>query len=294
MRWLRVGSSWGIAGGQGYPDFTNGATLTVGATDWSAIAYSSNALMVVETGGAASFAYQLWIGFNPGADGVLTMNGGTVSVVNMFGLGWNGGKGTANIHGGTLSLNQWNPTQSISGASVLDVAGTGKVVITGDQTLSISNYVVTGNITGSPGVYYGYNPITGKTTISTDPGDSSGVTTDHGGNSQRLQCVGYLSDDRGPQLCHSANSRFITRLMGKCSGQRCHQRHGCTSDLPVSDAGRQQFNVLPDGGVLTRRDIYRTVKSEAFAGLALPCWRGKPGLFDFGNWFGPLWNIPSR
>lgn len=145
---------------------TNGATLTVGSTDWSAIGYGSNALMVVETGGSASFGYQLWIGFNPGADGTLTMNGGTVSVANMFGLGWSGGKGTANIHGGTLNLAQWNPTQSISGASVLDVAGTGKVVITSDQSLSVSNYIVAGKITGSPGVYYGYNPITGKTTIS--------------------------------------------------------------------------------------------------------------------------------
>lgn len=147
---------------------TNGASLTVGATDWSAIAYSSNALMVVETGGSASFAYQLWIGFNPGADGTLTMNGGTVSVANMFGLGWSGGKGTANIHGGTLNLTQWNPTQSISGASVLDVAGTGTVVINGDQTLSVSNYIVAGKITGSPSVYYSYNGITGKTTISTN------------------------------------------------------------------------------------------------------------------------------
>jgi hypothetical protein len=43
------------------------------------------------------------------------------------------------------------------------------VIITGDQTLSVSNYVVAGKITGSPGVYYGYNPISGKTTISATP-----------------------------------------------------------------------------------------------------------------------------
>jgi len=55
-----------------------------------------------------SFGYQLWIGLDPGSDGTLIMNGGTVSVAGMFGLGWQGGKGTAQINGGTLNLSQWD------------------------------------------------------------------------------------------------------------------------------------------------------------------------------------------
>jgi hypothetical protein len=88
----------------------------------------------------------------------------------MFGLGWNGGKGTANINGGTLNLAQWSSSNpgSIAGASVLNVAGTGKVVITGDQTTSVGTYVTDGKITanGGPNVFYSYDPGANKTTIS--------------------------------------------------------------------------------------------------------------------------------
>jgi hypothetical protein len=98
------------------------------------------------------------------------MNGGTVSVGQMFGLGWNGGRGTAHINGGTLNLAQWsdgNPG-SIVGESALDVAGAGKVVITGNHFTSVSNYVSTGKITanGGPNVFYFYDSRANKTTVS--------------------------------------------------------------------------------------------------------------------------------
>jgi hypothetical protein len=131
---------------------------------------NNTGLMVVENGGSASFGNHLWIGFEPTAEGTLIMNGGTVSVTGMFGLGWNGGKGTALIHGGTLNLNQWSASSpgSIVGTSVLDVAGTGKVVINGNQFTSVSNYVSAGMITanGGPNVFYSYDSGANKTTIS--------------------------------------------------------------------------------------------------------------------------------
>src|SRR6266568_3676036 len=89
---------------------TNNGNLAASATDWSAIGYNNTALIVVENGGAATFGNHLWVGFDPGSDGTLTMNGGTVSVAGMFGLGWNGGKGTVHVYGGTLSLSQWSPS----------------------------------------------------------------------------------------------------------------------------------------------------------------------------------------
>jgi hypothetical protein len=50
----------------------------------------------------------------------------------------------------------------------LDVAGTGKVVITGNQFTSVSNFVSAGKITanGGPNVFYFYDAGANKTTIS--------------------------------------------------------------------------------------------------------------------------------
>lgn len=145
-----------------------GSLVCTNPDEWSAVGYNSNALMIVENGGSVSFGYHLWIGHQPGVTGTLTMNGGTVSVNQMFGLGWSGGTGFANIHGGTLNLTQWNDTESIKGASVLDVAGMGKVVINGDRTVSVGNFVAGGKITasGTANVLYSYDSGTGKTTIT--------------------------------------------------------------------------------------------------------------------------------
>ena len=149
---------------------TNGGSLTPASTaNASIIGNNSNALMVVENGGSASFGYQLWIGLDPGSDGTLVMNGGTVSVADMFGLGWQGGKGTAVIKGGTLNLSQWSDFSSIQGDSVLDVSGTGKVVINGNYQQSVNDYILSGQITNHAGpgkVMVDYNNINvGKTTI---------------------------------------------------------------------------------------------------------------------------------
>jgi hypothetical protein len=148
---------------------TNGGSLTCGTENATVIGYSSNAVMVVENGGSVTFGHQLWIGLNPDSDGTFIMNGGTVSVANMFGLGWQGGKGTVRINGGTLNLSQWDDVLSIQGASVLDVAGTGVVVINGDHQQSVNNYVSSGQITANGGagtVVVDYNNINvGKTTL---------------------------------------------------------------------------------------------------------------------------------
>jgi hypothetical protein len=161
----------GLNGPGGTLIITNGGSLVCNNPDeWNSIGMNNTGLMVVENGGAASFGQHLWIGFDTGADGTLTMNGGTVSVTGMFGLGWNGGTGHANINGGTLNLNQWSGSSpgSIAGASVLDVAGTGKVVINGDQQASVLSYISAGKITanGGPNVFYSYDPGANKTTIS--------------------------------------------------------------------------------------------------------------------------------
>jgi hypothetical protein len=94
------------------------------------------------------------------------MNGGTVTVTNMFGLGWNGGKGTARINGGTLRLLAWDGANSIKGASVLDI-GAGTVVINGNQATSVSNFISSGKIIGYGGTGTVSNYFNGSTTTLT-------------------------------------------------------------------------------------------------------------------------------
>jgi hypothetical protein len=159
----------GLNGPGGTLIVTDGGNLVCsGPDDWNSIGMNNTGLMVIENGGSASFANHLWVGFETVAEGTLIMNGGTVSVTGMFGLGWNGGKGTAQINGGTLNLNQLHPTDSVKGDSLLNVAGTGKVVINGDLFAAVSNYVSAGKITanGGPNVFYGFDPGANKTTIS--------------------------------------------------------------------------------------------------------------------------------
>lgn len=179
---VRVGSG----GPGGTLIITNGASLTaVNGGEWNSIGMSSNGLMVVENGATVSFANHLWVGFDPTAEGTLIMNGGTVSVGQMFGLGWNGGMGTAQINGGTLNLAQLSPTDSIKGASVLNLTGTGTVVITGNQLTPVGNYISAGKITanGGPNVAYSYDSGVNKTTLQVAPPRQSVTSvTASGGN----------------------------------------------------------------------------------------------------------------
>lgn len=146
---------------------TNGGSLATSA-DWSAIGYNHTALMMVENGASATFGNHLWIGFDPGSDGTLILNGGTVTVAGMFGLGWNGGKGTVQINGGILSLSQWSASSpgSIAGASVLDIRA-GTVVIAGNRVSSVNSFISSGKITGYGGLGVVSNHFNGVSTILT-------------------------------------------------------------------------------------------------------------------------------
>lgn len=144
--------SMGDNGPGGTLIITNGGSLMAGLSDWCAIGYNNTNRMLVEGGGSARFGTHLWIGFNPGSDGTLILNGGTVSVGQMIGLGWNGGKGTVQVNSGILNLSQWSASNpgSIAGASVLDI-GAGKVVISGNQVSSVDAFIHSGKIIGYGG-----------------------------------------------------------------------------------------------------------------------------------------------
>jgi hypothetical protein len=185
---VRVGNG----GPGGTLTITNGASLTAAnPTEWSSIGMNNTGLVTVATGASASFANHLWIGFDPTADGTLIVNGGTVSVGQMLGLGWNGGKGTAQVNGGTLNLAQLHPTDSIKGASVLNLTGTGTVLITGNQLTPVGNYVTAGKITADGGagtVVYGFDPALNKTIVQVAPPRQSIAAVNVSSGNVTLSC----------------------------------------------------------------------------------------------------------
>jgi len=151
---------------------TNGGDLSVGATSASTIGTDVDGTLVVESGASAVFSGDMFIGLNGGAVGQFTMNGGTVDVDGTFGLGWLGGTGTANIHGGLLTLGATSLVwpSSISGASVLDVAGSGKVLILGDAEFDVLDWIDSGHITanGTTNVFVSYSFDDDETLISAE------------------------------------------------------------------------------------------------------------------------------
>lgn len=164
-------------GGPGVLIVTNGGSLITGAygddtKGWTAIGYDDTGRLEVHSGGAAVFKYHLWIGLTTTThgkgDGTLVLNGGKVSVGGMFGLGWSGGKGTAQINSGTLTLADWHGTDSIKGQSVLDVAG-GTVVLPGDCVASVAAFVAAKKIRaygGTGKIQKKFDEVANKTIIT--------------------------------------------------------------------------------------------------------------------------------
>ena len=83
-----------------------GGSISTFSADWSAVGYNNDAHLIVDAGGSFSFGHHAWIGFLPGATGIVDISG-TVNVALMFGLGWSGGDGLVNVFdGGALNLQQ--------------------------------------------------------------------------------------------------------------------------------------------------------------------------------------------
>ena len=148
----------------------NGGHLT-SSGDWTAVDYNRTATLEVETGGSLTTGNHLWVGLLTATEtGTLIVNGGTVTVGGMFGLGWDSGNGVAKILGGTLNLNGFNAAQSIKSAnSYMDITY-GTVIINGNQTGAVTNYVTANKIRAFGGkgtVVVDYNTQNpGKTTIT--------------------------------------------------------------------------------------------------------------------------------
>jgi hypothetical protein len=133
----------------------NGGILSQTEPHWAGVGYDSTAHMIVETGGVVNFSEHMWIGLKAGSVGTLDINGGTVNVAQMIGLGWEGtgGIGYVNVNDGLLALSNihGDGASSIKGVSVLDI-GLGSVTLPGDSTSVIGVYVAAGKITGFGGI----------------------------------------------------------------------------------------------------------------------------------------------
>ncbi|MHC4424764.1 MAG: PEP-CTERM sorting domain-containing protein [Planctomycetota bacterium] len=129
---------------------TDGGSLTT-TGGWSAVGYNNTAHMIVETGGSVSFGEHMWIGLNSGGPGTLDINGGTVNVAQMIGLGWDTGTGYVNVNdGGLLALSNihGDGASSIKGDSLLSINGTGVITLPNDFVGVIETYAGAGLIAG--------------------------------------------------------------------------------------------------------------------------------------------------
>ncbi|MBN2312470.1 MAG: hypothetical protein JXM79_00985 [Sedimentisphaerales bacterium] len=146
---------------------------------------------MVMTGGTLEITDWVWWGDGDGCHGTLYLSGGTITVTNEFELGWGGGSGTMYMTGGTVTAGELViPTASglagelflhggtfnvgsdgleINTVGYMDVGG-GTLIIEGDWTAKINEYIAAGLITAYDGGglfeldYNDRNP--GKTTLS--------------------------------------------------------------------------------------------------------------------------------
>ncbi|MCV9385257.1 T9SS type A sorting domain-containing protein [Reichenbachiella ulvae] len=112
----------------------DGGSITMGDV-WSGVGYNTNAILTVEKGGEVTFGQHAWIGFLPESEGTVNINGGTIHVVQMTGLGWEGGVGIVNITSGLFDLANINATdmKSIGEGSYIDISGDGMMTINGNR-----------------------------------------------------------------------------------------------------------------------------------------------------------------
>jgi hypothetical protein len=241
----------------------NGGSLTAMA-GWSAIGYNSGTQnrMIVETGGTFNISGHLWIGFNSPSTGIMDINGGTVNVSVQFGLGWNGGTGYANIRdGGVLNLSGLDGARSISGESVLNVES-GFVVINGDKTNEVANYVAAGKIVaygGAGRILYDYNATRpNQTTIRALQGVGGDVNRDGGVD---LKDLALLVGDWLASDCDSpanfdpwclVDYRDFTALAANWLGGIITDWHVVetvypTDDIIVTPHYAENFGIVADG-----------------------------------------------
>ena len=184
----------------------NGGLLKTAPTSWSSVGQRATSptggVLNVETGGEVQFGQHLWVGFeDPNATGTININGGTVSVGAMLGIGWDGadpnsdgsGTGTINVNeGGVLDLFQMHADgeSSIEQGSALNINGSGEVRLPGNYTSVLDSYISNGRIFG--------NGQVGNVLVTVGPAGGP-LAGDFNGDG-RVDAEDFLDWQRNPSL----------------------------------------------------------------------------------------------
>lgn len=135
-------------GGEGGLLTVKNGSITTGP-EWSAVGWTSPATLNVEEGAQFNFGQHMWIGWKANGPGTVNINGGTVTVAAMFGLGGFGTDGESvgivNINSGTLELTQVHESKSIFDGSYINIEE-GELIISRTGTDAMLNYVNDGKI----------------------------------------------------------------------------------------------------------------------------------------------------
>jgi len=193
------GTTW--ADGNNWFDFTNGGTaaptsgdqVNIGGSVWGATTQPTvssagqvagdlilgNTLasqLDINVGGDLAVAGIFYVG-NDGT-GTLNMNGGTLTAATMQ---WaNAGQvGHINLHGGTINATTANLEGT--GLTTMDVQGTGKMIVGGNQTGGFDFLIGNGWITGGAGLASSYDSGSDTTTLAIPEPATFGMVAAMGG-----------------------------------------------------------------------------------------------------------------
>ena len=160
----------------------NGGTLNVG--EWLQVGYNLNTRGTgvfnmnggtITTGVTTAANGNLWVGSKlPGTASTLNMTNGTINVAGTLGISeYTGVTGILYLDGGTITTANFRMNNAGGTAGLLDITGTGKLIIDGDVRTLINTYIGNGWITaygGTQAVSVSYNtPHAGKTTVTAPP-----------------------------------------------------------------------------------------------------------------------------
>lgn len=181
---------------------TNLGTLKLGAS--APAAGTTLTGLITINGGKLTIGSHLWVAAVTNSIGkIFITNGGIINVGGNIGLGTvnatapSGGTGSVYVqNGGTLNLNQISANNSIQPGSVLDISGSGQVIINGNSTNTITTYTNAAKITaygglGTVGIDYN-NTNAGKTTLTATLGSSSPLTNGNGFLNIRLSNINVV------------------------------------------------------------------------------------------------------